>query len=207
MSYNPIKRRAPYITRTDSNKSDKKPHGRTSVCPYCGSISYYWEAQQGYYCNACSTLEEETDEMKARFEAQKLQQEATFEMADGSAIYSPCVYTPSNIRTGKTIGIGGGGGGHGRRTIIPVGRKDAVIDKLRRSRQGLTPEMDRIFKAQDEQLTSSSGRTITEDRLELKRSDKITSSDDLKAEKTGSVGLKGAGEYNPATVRRTRLSF
>lgn len=67
--------------------------------------------------------------------------------------------------------------------------------------------MDEIFKAQDEQMMSR-GRTILEDRLELKRSDSIKSSDELKAEKTGTLGLKGAAEYNPAASRsRTRIAF
>lgn len=40
--------------------------------------------------------------------------------------------------------------------------------------------MDLIFKLQDEQMTSR-GRTILEDRAELKRSDSIKSGDELKA--------------------------
>jgi hypothetical protein len=53
-------------------------------------------------------------------------------------------------------------------------------------------------------------RTILEDRVELKRSSNITSSDELRAEKsgTGVLGLTGSGKYNPTTgSRRTRLSF
>jgi hypothetical protein len=86
--------------------------------------------------------------------------------------------------------------------------KDAVTDKLR-FKDGRTKEMDAIFRAQDEQLTSS-GRTIISDKLELKRSANIRSSDELRAEKssgTGIVDLSGTGKYNPAPRRRTRLSF
>jgi hypothetical protein len=87
-----------------------------------------------------------------------------------------------------------------------ISMKDAVTDKLC-FKDGRTKEMDAIFKAQDEQLTARD-RTILEDRVELRRSANIRSSDELKAEKAGTVGLKGAGVYNPATgVRRTRLSF
>jgi len=53
----------------------------------------------------------------------------------------------------------------------------------------------------------ATGRTITSDGLELKKSNNVVSSDELRAERSGNVGLKGAGEYNPATSRRTRLSF
>jgi hypothetical protein len=79
------------------------------------------------------------------------------------------------------------------------------IEKLR-IKDGRTKEMDLIFKAQDRQMESM-GRTILEDRLELKRSSNVTSSDELRAEKSGNVGLSGAGEYNPASGRKTRLSF
>jgi hypothetical protein len=51
------------------------------------------------------------------------------------------------------------------------------------------------------------GRTKLEEKLELRRSSNITSSDELRAEKGGSVGLSGSEKYNPATGRRTRLSF
>jgi hypothetical protein len=88
-----------------------------------------------------------------------------------------------------------------------ISMKDAVTDKLR-FKDGRTREMDQIFKAQDKQMEAM-GRRILEDRLELKRSDNIKSSDELRAEKAGSVwGLSGSTEYNPATgIRRTRLSF
>jgi hypothetical protein len=43
--------------------------------------------------------------------------------------------------------------------------------------------------------------------VELRRSANIRSSDELKAKKQGSVNLKGSGEYNSATGRRTRLSL
>jgi hypothetical protein len=52
------------------------------------------------------------------------------------------------------------------------------------------------------------GRTILVDKVELQRSDNIRSSDELRAKKSGTVDLSGAGEYNPALLgRRTRLSF
>jgi hypothetical protein len=67
--------------------------------------------------------------------------------------------------------------------------------------------MDHIFKAQDRQMEAM-GRTILEDRLELRRSSNITSSDELRAEKQGVVDLSDYGRYNPTTgKRRTRLSF
>ena len=47
------------------------------------------------------------------------------------------------------------------------------------------------------------GRKILEDRVELRRSANIRSSDELRAEKQGTVNLKGSGEYNPTTGRRT----
>jgi hypothetical protein len=85
--------------------------------------------------------------------------------------------------------------------------KDAITDKLRYRGDGRSKEMDAIFKTDDEQLQSR-GRKILEDRVELRRSSSITSSDELKAEKKErEVALRGAGEYNPATGRRTRLSF
>lgn len=73
-------------------------------------------------------------------------------------------------------------------------------------KDGRSKEMDAIFKAQDEQLTAR-GRTILSDRVELKRSSNITSSDELRAEKAGSADLTGFGKYNPVTGRRTCLSF
>lgn len=120
-----------------------------------------------------------------------------FLVSDDSAIYDPETYTRANIRHSKTFAMPGSG-----RTIS---MKDAITDKLR-MKDGRTREMDSIFKTQDEQMEAR-GRTILEDRLELKRSGNITSSDELKAKKQGTVNLKGSGEYNRAFGRRTQLSF
>lgn len=121
-----------------------------------------------------------------------------FSISDGSAIYDPETYTRANIRHGRTYAMPSSPG----RTIS---MKDAITDKLR-MKDGRTKEMDAIFQAQDEQLEAR-GRTILSDRLELQHSGNVTSSDELKAEKQGgTVNLKGAAEYNPATSRRTRLS-
>jgi hypothetical protein len=103
------------------------------------------------------------------------------------AIYNPETYTRANIRHGRTYAMPGSG-----RTIS--------------MKDGRSKEMDLIFRAQDRQMESM-GRTILEDKVELRRSSNITSSDELRAEKGGTVGLSGAGKYNPATARRTRLSF
>jgi hypothetical protein len=43
--------------------------------------------------------------------------------------------------------------------------------------------------------------------LELRRSSNITSSDELRAEKQGTVDLSDYGRYNPVSRRTTRLSF
>jgi hypothetical protein len=83
--------------------------------------------------------------------------------------------------------------------------KDAVTDKLR-FKDGRTREMDAIFRAQDEQLTSR-GQKILSDRVELKRSSNVKTSDELRAEKAGTLDLTGTGKYNTATARRSRLSF
>jgi hypothetical protein len=123
-------------------------------------------------------------------------EEATFTLADGSDVFSPEAYSPSRIRSGKTIGIGTG-------KARTINMKDAIIDKLR-YRDGPTREMDEIFKAQDRQLESTD-RQITSDRLELRRSDNIKSCDEFRSEKLGHgyVDLSGAGKYNAATNRRT----
>jgi hypothetical protein len=64
-----------------------------------------------------------------------------------------------------------------------------------------------IFRKQDDQLEAN-GRRILSEHLKIDRSTSITSSSELRAEKgTNSVGLSGAGEWNPATGRRTRLTF
>jgi hypothetical protein len=121
-----------------------------------------------------------------------------FSINDGSTIYDPETYTRANLRHGRTYAMPGSG-----RTIS---MKYAITDKLR-MKDGRTKEMDAIFKAQDEQLTPK-GRTILSDKVELRRSGNILSSDELRAERQGRVDLSGAGKCNPATgSRRTRLSF
>jgi hypothetical protein len=141
----------------------------------------------------------DAEKLKTQQEQERLQREVTYTIVDGSPIYNPDAYSRTNIRHGRTFAMPGSG-----RTIS---MKDAVTDKLR-FKDGRTKEMDAIFKAQDEQLAAT-GRTILSDRLELKKSYNVLSSDELKAEKSsGTMGLSGAGgEYNPATGRRTRISF
>ena len=41
----------------------------------------------------------------------------------------------------------------------------------------------------------------------LHKSSSVKSNDVLRDEKEGQIGLKGAGGYNPATGRRTRIAF
>jgi hypothetical protein len=126
----------------------------------------------------CGAVEDvDPEKLKAQQEQERLQREVTYTMADGSPIYNPDVYSRTNIRYGRTFAMPGSG-----RTISI---KDAVIDKLR-MKDGRTREMDAIFKAQDEQMTAR-GRKILEDRVELRRSDNIKSSDELRAEKAGTV--------------------
>ena len=141
----------------------------------------------------------DAEKLKAQQEQERLQREVTYTIADGSPIYNPDAYSRTNIRHGRTFAMPGSG-----RTIS---MKDAVADKLR-MKDGRTKEMDAIFKAQDKQLEAT-GRTILSDRVELRRSANIRSSDELKAAKSsGTVGLSSSGEYNPASAgRRTRLSF
>jgi hypothetical protein len=194
-----MKRRAPFIVRTDSGNPPKKK-GPYNFCNYCGFETVYVGSFHAQYCNHCGSVEDvDPEKLKAQQEQERLQHEVTYTIADGSPIYDPEAYSRTNIRHGRTFALPGSG-----RTIS---MKDAVTDKLR-FKDGRTKEMDAIFKAQDEQLTSS-GRTILSDRLELKRSANIRSSDELRAEKAGTVGLSlGAGKFNPATgSRRTRLSF
>jgi hypothetical protein len=192
-----IKRRAPFIVRAGSGNPPKKKEP-FKFCSYCGCQTVYLDSFHAQYCNHCGGVEEiDADKLKAQEQQERLQREVTYSIADGSAIYNPDTYTRHNIRHGKTFAMPGSG-----RTIS---MKDAVTDKLR-SKDGRTREMDAIFKAQDEQLTST-GRTILSDKIELRRSDNILSSEELKAEKSSdTLGLSGSARYNPATVSR-RMSF
>jgi len=195
-----MKRRAPFIVHTGSGSPPSKKRGPFNFCAFCGFETGYVDSFHAQYCNHCDSVEEiDPDKLKAQQEQERQLRESTYTIADGSAIYNPDTYTRSNIRHGKTITAIPSGAG---RTIS---MKDAITDKLR-FKDGRTREMDQIFKAQDEQMTAR-GRTILEDRVELKRSSNIKSSDELGAEKQGTVGLSGFGEYNPAAGRKTRLSF
>jgi hypothetical protein len=193
-----MKRRAPFIVRTGSRNPPKKK-GPYNFCNYCGFETVYVDSFHAQYCNHCGAVEEiDAEKLKAQQEQERLQREVTYTIADGSPIYNPDAYSRTNIRHGRMFAMPGSG-----RTIS---MKDAVTDKLR-YKDGRTKEMDQIFKAQDEQLTAT-GRTIISDKLELKRSANIRSSDELKAEKSsGTVGLSGTGRFNPTMMRRTRLSF
>jgi hypothetical protein len=193
-----MKRRSPFIVRAGSGHPPKKK-GPYNFCNYCGFETVYVDAYHARYCNKCGAIEEiDPDKLRAQEEQERLQHEVTYTIADGSPIYNPDAYSRSNIRHGKTFAMPGSG-----RTIS---MRDAVTDKLR-YKDGRTKEMDAIFKAQDEQLEST-GRKIISDRLELKKSYNVLSIEELRAEKGGAVGLSsGAGEYNPATGRKTRRSF
>jgi hypothetical protein len=185
-----LKRRAPFIVRAGSSSSTPKRKPPLNFCNYCGFETVYVDSFHAQYCNHCGAVEEiDADTLRAQEEQERLQREVTYTIADGSSIYNPDAYSRTNIRHGKTFAVPGSG--------KTVSMKDAITDKLR-FKDGRTREMDAIFKAQDEQLTST-GRTILEDKLELKRSANIRSSDELKAEKAGTVGLSGAGRYNSAT--------
>ena len=153
-----------------------------NFCNYCGFQTVYVDSFHAQYCNHCGAVEEiDAEKFKAQQEQERLQREVTYTIADGSPIYNPDAYSRTNIRHGRTFAMPGSG-----RTIS---MKDAVTDKLR-FKDGRTKEMDQIFKAQDEQLTAT-GRTILSDRLELKRSSDITSSDELIAEK-GNTQLRSS---------------
>ena len=53
----------------------------------------------------------------------------------------------------------------------------------------------------------ASGRTVTSDRLELKKSYNVKSSDELRAEKQGTVSPSGAGKYNSVSGRGIGYHF
>jgi hypothetical protein len=204
LSSSPIKRRSPYISKagTGSSSYNNSNRKKYTFCNHCGGNTVYWPQYHGLWCNHCGTLEEDSDELNAQLELEQMEQQSTFSLSDGTDVYSPEAYTYSKLRNSSR--------NTGRRTIFPVGagrRQDLITDKLR-MRDGRSREMDAIFKAQDDQLTST-GRTITGDRLELRRSSNITSSEELRAEKgEGSFDLSNTGRYNPATgSRRTRFSF
>jgi hypothetical protein len=168
-----------------------------NFCKYCGCETVYVDSLHALICNHCGAVLDPPDKLKAQQQEERQLRESTYTIADGSAIYNPDIYTRQNIRSGKTIAIGSGRG-------HTVNMRDAIQDKLR-MKDGRTKEMDQIFRAQDRQMEAM-GRTILEDRLELRRSSNITSSDELRAEKTTTTYCY----YNPTTAgssRRTRLSF
>jgi hypothetical protein len=195
--------RSPHIVRAGSStptKRRKEPFN--SFCRYCGLETVYLEAYHAFLCQRCGTIVDEIDP-KEEQKAKEQQQEQTYTIADGSQPYHPDIYTRSNIKHGKTFAIPPGVGS-GR--TMAIRRSDAVAERLR-MKDGRSRELDRILQQQDRQMESM-GRTILEDRLELRRSSNVKSSDELRAEKSsGTVGLSGAGRYKPATGKRPRLSF
>jgi hypothetical protein len=210
-----FKERSPFIVRTGSsssfNNNTPPPSsgvaaaGKYTFCSHCGGRTFYWPQHHGLWCNLCGTLEEDSEQLKAQLEIEQLEQQSTFSLADGTDVYSPENYTYSKLRQSRrTFPVGSGGGGSGAKTIS---MKDTITDKLH-MKDGRSREMDRIFQQQDRQMEAT-GKIILEDRLELKRSSNVTSSDELRAENSsGNVGgISGTGKYNPATRRRTRLSF
>lgn len=145
--------RSPYIVKVGSG-NPKRRKGPYNFCKFCGCETVYIDSFHAQYCNHCgAVLDIDPEKLKAQQEEERQLRESTYTIADGSAIYSPDVYTRRNIRSGKT-------------TIVPIGSgkthtvnmRDAIADKLC-MKDGLTREMDQIFKAQDEQLTAR-GRTI-----------------------------------------------
>jgi hypothetical protein len=156
----------------------------------------YVPTQKAFYCNSCGAMKELTPEAAQALQdyERSLTQPPAFSLVDGTPIQSGAQFD----RYGRSTYATPGG------ITIPK-HPMSMVDKLRYEKQGLTQEMDAIFRRDDERLQAT-GRTIIEDKLELNRSNSITSSDELKAEKSGSVGLKGSAEYNPAMRRRTRLS-
>jgi hypothetical protein len=131
-----------------------KKKGPYNFCNYCGCETVYVDSFHAQYCNHCGALEEiDGDKLRAQEEQERLQREVTYTIADGSPIYNPDAYSQSNIRHGKTFAVSGSGS----RTIS---MKDAITDKLR-FKDGRKREMDAIFRAQDEQLTSSGRRLFS----------------------------------------------
>ena len=193
--------RSPYIVRAGSSTPPKKRKEPFHFCRYCGCETVYLEAYYAFLCQKCGAIVEEIDpeEQKAIEEQKRQQTESTYSIADGSAIYNPETHTRTNIRHGKIYPMSGAG------RTVSIKTRDTIIDKLR-MKDGRSKEMDMIFRAQDRQMESM-GRTILEDKVELRRSSNVKSSDELRAEKSGTVGLSGAGKYNPTTARRTNLSF
>jgi hypothetical protein len=169
-------RRGPHIVRAGSSNPPKRK-GPYNFCKFCGCETVYVDAYHAYYCNHCGAVEDiDPEKLKAQQEQERLSKESTYTIADGSAIYNPETYTRSNIKHGRGIYPMPGAG----RTVA-IKRKDAIIDKLR-MKDGRSREMDQIFRAQDRQMESR-GRTILEDKVEIRRSSNITSSDELRAEK------------------------
>lgn len=70
---------------------------------------------------------------------------------------------------------------------IPIKSSKSITDRLR-YRDARTKEMYDIFKWQDDHLQDT-GRKVTEDNIQLHKSHNITSSDELKSEKAGTVDL------------------
>jgi transcription initiation factor TFIIIB Brf1 subunit/transcription initiation factor TFIIB len=186
---------------TPHTKKRKEPF---HFCRYCGLQTVYMDAYYAFYCQRCGTIVDEInpEEKATTREQQQQQQESTYTIADGSQPYSPDVYTRSNIKHGKTFAIPPAGSS-GR--TMAIRRSDVIAERLR-MKDGRSRELDRVLQQQDRQMESM-GRTILEDRLELRRSSNVKSSDELRAEKSGNVGLSGAGRYKPATGKRPRLSF
>ena len=201
-----IKRRSPYIIRAGGSGGGTIPKRKRpyNFCNYCGFETAYIDSFHAHYCNHCGTVQEvDPEQLKREQEQERQAREQTYTIADGSAIYNPETYTRSNIKHGRTYAIPGSSG----RTVA-IKRQDAIIDKLR-MKDGRSKEMDAIFRQQDKQMESM-GRTILEDKLELRRSSNVKTSDELRAEKAGTVvdlSSSSGGKYNPATRRSTRLSF
>jgi hypothetical protein len=171
-----IKDRSPFIVRAGSG-SPKRRREAFNFCQYCGCETVYVDSFHALWCNHCGSVNDiDPQEVKAKEEQERQAREQTYTIADGSKPYHPDIYTRSNVKHGRTIVAM-----PGRGRTIAIKRSDAIADRLR-MKDGRSRELDRILQEQDRQMESM-GRRITEDRLELRRSSNITSSDELRAEK------------------------
>jgi hypothetical protein len=213
---NPIikRSRAPYIRKVGGNvpriqdpfeeNKGPPPYKPQTVkhCSFDGARMAYVSSMRCFYCNVCSNVVElDPYEVQNAIQYENESNSPVFGTADGSRIFNST--DDSSIFGGRRSRSSAGG-----ITVAMKTREDLITDKLR-MKDGRSPEMDRIFQQQDRQMEAM-GRTILSDKLELKRSSNIKTSDELRAEKSGNVvDLTGTGgRYNPATGRRrTRLSF
>jgi hypothetical protein len=216
---NPIikRSRAPYIRKVGKGhriggepffeERGPPPYKPQTVkhCSFDGARMVYVSSMRCFYCNVCSNVMElDPNEVQNAIQYENESNTPTFSTADGSRIFNSSGGQYDNSMFGR----GRRSSSQGGITVAMKTREDLITDKLR-LKDGRSKEMDAIFRQQDKQMEAM-GRTILEDKLELRRSSNVKSSDELRAEKSSSgtvADLTGSGKYNPATGRRTRLSF